>query len=317
MEDSRSGWSSTFFWLLAGFSPLTQSMADSTSSTKRVGVIGLGLMGAAITERLLADGYSVEVFNRTRDKAAPLLDLGAVWSDNPLATCDRVVISLYTTEVVESVLGAMGGSLRPGTVLIDTTTGDPQQMAALGASLARRGMTYLEVPISGSSEQTRRHMATALVAGPREAFAACEDLLTSIAAKTFYVGEWGDGVRMKLVTNLVLGLNRAALAEGLVFARAAGLSPGRALEVLLNSAAYSKTMDAKGPKMVAEDFTPQAKLSQHKKDVQLILDEAGRRGQRLPLSQVHLELLEQAEAAGLGELDNSAIIKAIDRVRAG
>jgi 3-hydroxyisobutyrate dehydrogenase-like beta-hydroxyacid dehydrogenase len=89
------------------------------------------------------------------------------------------------------------------------------------------------------------------------------------------------------------------------------------LDVLMNSAAYSKTMDAKGPKMVAEDFTPQAKLAQHKKDVQLILDEAGRHGQRLPLSQVHLELLAHAEAAGLGELDNSAIIKAIDKAIAG
>jgi 3-hydroxyisobutyrate dehydrogenase-like beta-hydroxyacid dehydrogenase len=277
-----------------------------------VGVIGLGLMGTAITERLLADGYSVEVYNRTREKSEPLVKRGAVWSDNPLETCDRVIISLYTTDVVEAVLEKMHRFLRPGKVLIDTTTGDPQRMASLGASLAKRGVAYLEAPISGSSEQTRRHMSTALVAGPPEAFAASEDLLNCIAAKTYYVGEWGDGVRMKLVTNLVLGLNRAVLAEGLVFARAVGLSPSRALEVLLNSPAYSKTMDAKGPKMVAGDFTPQAKLSQHIKDVQLILDEASRNGKYLPLSQVHLALLEQAEADGLGELDNSAVIKPID-----
>jgi 3-hydroxyisobutyrate dehydrogenase-like beta-hydroxyacid dehydrogenase len=269
-------------------------------------------MGTAITERLLADGYAVAVYNRTREKADPLIKRGAVWSDNPLETCDRVIISLYSTSVVENVLADMNGCLRPGRVLIDTTTGDPQRMASLGASLAKRGVAYLEVPISGSSEQTRRHMSTALAAGPPEAFAACKDLLDCIAAKTFYVGEWGDGVRMKLVTNLVLGLNRAVLAEGLVFARAAGLSTSRALEVLLNSPAYSRTMDAKGPKMVTGDFTPQAKLSQHIKDVRLIVEEASRGNKYLPLSQVHLALLEQAEADGLGELDNSAVIKPID-----
>jgi 3-hydroxyisobutyrate dehydrogenase-like beta-hydroxyacid dehydrogenase len=287
-------------------------MFDSTTSDKRVGVIGLGLMGTAITERLLAGGYAVDVYNRTREKADPLLQQGARWSDNPLESCDRVIISLYTTDVVESVLGEMASGLRAGKVLLDTTTGDPQRMASLGASLAQQGVAYLEVPISGSSEQTRKHMSTALVAGPPEAYAACEDLLGCIAAKTFYVGEWGDGVRMKLVTNLVLGLNRAVLAEGLVFARAVGLSPTGALEVLLNSPAYSKTMDAKGPKMVTGDFSPQAKLSQHIKDLQLIVEEASRNRKYLPLSQVHLALLEQAKANGLGELDNSAVIKSID-----
>jgi 3-hydroxyisobutyrate dehydrogenase-like beta-hydroxyacid dehydrogenase len=291
-------------------------MADSPSSNKRVGVIGIGLMGTAITERLLASGYSVHVHNRTREKADSLIRRGAVWSDNPLDECDRVIISLYTTDVVESVLAQMNGALRPGKVLLDTTTGDPQRMAALGAQLARKGVAYLEVPISGSSEQTRRHMSTALAAGPPEALAACEDLLASIAAKTYYVGEWGDGVRMKLVTNLVLGLNRAVLAEGLVFARAVGLSASRALEVLLNSPAYSRTMEGKGPKMVSGDFTPQAKLTQHIKDVQLIIDEAARVNKHLPLSQLHLALLEQCEASGLGQLDNSVIIKAIDEATA-
>jgi 3-hydroxyisobutyrate dehydrogenase-like beta-hydroxyacid dehydrogenase len=120
---------------------------------------------------------------------------------------------------------------------------------------------------------------------------------------------------MKLVTNLVLGLNRAVLAEGLVFAKATGLAMEDALQVLLNSPAYSRTMDAKGPKMVDGEFTPQARLSQHIKDVRLILDEAARGGQSLPMSSVHLELLERAEVAGLGDLDNSAIIRVIEDQR--
>jgi 3-hydroxyisobutyrate dehydrogenase-like beta-hydroxyacid dehydrogenase len=290
-------------------------MIGSQPDDKPIGVVGLGLMGTAIVERLLASRYDVVVYNRTPDKAEPLIALGARWSDSPLEHCDRAIISLYTTEVVESVLEQMKSSLVAGKTLIDTTTGDPVKTPGLGERLAKLGVQYIEAPISGSSEQTRQHLATALAAGPDASVAACRDLFDCIAAKTYYVGDWGNGVRMKLVANLVLGLNRAALAEGLIFAHAIGLPADKALQVLLNSPAYSRTMDAKGPKMVAGDFSPQAKLSQHLKDVRLILDEASRSGQCLPLSSLHRELLEQAEAAGFGELDNSAIIRAIESLK--
>lgn len=284
-------------------------MPAPPTAAESVGIIGLGLLGTALAERLLAAGYPTRVYNRTRSKAAPLEAAGARWSDNPLAECRRVVISLYTTEVVEQVLADLDAESHPGVLLIDTTTGDPVVTPALGQRLAEHGVDYLEVPISGSSEQTRRGEATALVAGPPAAAARARDLLECLVAKHFAVGGWGNGVRMKLVTNLVLGLNRAALAEGLAFAKAIGLAPAAALEVLLNCPAYSRTMDAKGPKMVAGDFTPQAKLSQHLKDVRIILAEAERAGQALPLSTLHRQLLEQAEALGWGDQDNSAILR--------
>jgi 3-hydroxyisobutyrate dehydrogenase-like beta-hydroxyacid dehydrogenase len=288
-------------------------MQDAPELSNRVGVIGLGLMGAAICERLLDDGYVPFVFNRTADKAAPLLARGARWSDNPLAECRRIIVSLYTTDVVEAVLQQLDAGLRPGTVVLDTTTGEPSRMATLGQRLADRGVAYVESPISGSSEQTRRHLATALVAGPANAVAASDDLLKCIAAKYFYLGDWGNAVRMKLVTNLVLGLNRAALAEGLVFAKAVGLPLPAVLDVLLDTPAYSRTMDAKGPKMISEEFSPQAKLSQHLKDVRIILEEAERGGRALPLSTLHRHLLEVAESAGWGELDNSVVIRSIEK----
>lgn len=116
---------------------------------------------------------------------------------------------------------------------------------------------------------------------------------------------------MKLVTNLVLGLNRAALAEGLAFAESLGLDPAMALAVLRESMAYSRIMDTKGPKMVARNFTPEARLSQHLKDVRLIREAAARVGRSLPLSTEHQRLLELAESLGLGDHDNSAILDAI------
>jgi 3-hydroxyisobutyrate dehydrogenase-like beta-hydroxyacid dehydrogenase len=290
---------------------VTEQHVDSQLDMRRVGVIGLGLMGTALAERLLDHCYQVVVWNRTRGKANPLFDCGATWSDNPLAVCDRVVVSLYTSEVVATVLEQMQEGLRAGLIIVDTTTGEPEQTAALAARLATRGVLYLDAPISGSSEQTRRGEATVLVGGDRAPFETCADLWPVLGAKVFHLGPCGSAAKMKLISNLVLGLNRAALAEGLAFAEAIGVSPAAALEVMSGSNAYSKAMDVKGRKLVERDFTVHARLSQHLKDVRLMLQAARAVGMELPLADTHRRLLEQAEAAGLGEWDNSAILEVL------
>jgi 3-hydroxyisobutyrate dehydrogenase-like beta-hydroxyacid dehydrogenase len=175
--------------------------------------------------------------------------------------------------------------------------------------MASLGIQYLDAPISGSSEQTRRGEATVMVGGEREAFEACSDLWPMLGANIYHVGASGSAAKMKLISNLVLGLNRAALAEALVFAQGIGVDPASALEVLRGSMAYSRVMDVKGQKMLDEDFSVQARLAQHLKDVRLILAS----GVKLPLSETHRQLLERAEAMGLGEADNCAIIKAIQQ----
>lgn len=292
-------------------------MSEPNKTARPVGVIGLGLLGTALAERLLGAGYPVHVFNRTREKADPLIEMGAQWSDNPLADCDRVVISLYTSQIVEQVLQELQTGLHAGQILLDTTTGDPSETTALGNWLAGQDVDYLETPIAASSEQTRQGEAVAIVAGPHRAYVQCGDLLAAMAAKTYHVGSWGNATRMKLVNNLVLGLNRVALAEGLIFARAIGIDMAQALAILKEGNAYSVAMDVKGQKMVEEDFTTQAKLSQHIKDVRLILEEASAAGIALPASLLHLQLLQRAEAAGYGEMDNCVIIKAIEESAKG
>jgi 3-hydroxyisobutyrate dehydrogenase-like beta-hydroxyacid dehydrogenase len=290
-------------------------MANSSTSRAPVGVIGLGLLGTALAERLLSAGYPTYVWNRTREKANKLIQAGAIWSDNPFASCDTIVISLYTTDVVLEVLEQMKSGLKPGQVLIDTTTGDPSQTSALGKQLAEQGVQYLESPIAASSEQTRRGEALAMIAGDEQAFEQCREVINCLAPKSFYLGPWGAATKMKLVNNLVLGLNRVALAEGLVFSKAIGMDPRAALGVLQAGNAYSVVMDVKGQKMLDKEFSPQGKLSQHLKDVRLILEEAHRAGIELPLSQVHRQLLLAAEEAGFGEQDNSAIIHAVEQAR--
>ena len=127
----------------------------------------------------------------------------------------------------------------------------------------------------------------------------------------FHTGPAGTGAKMKLVTNLVLGLNRAALAEGLAFAESIGLDPALSLAVMRGSFAYSRIMDTKGERMIRGDFAADARLSQHLKDVRLIVDIGRHAGLPMPLSAAHREVLEEAETAGYGELDNSAIIKVL------
>jgi 3-hydroxyisobutyrate dehydrogenase-like beta-hydroxyacid dehydrogenase len=151
-----------------------------------------------------------------------------------------------------------------------------------------------------------------LVGGARSAFDACADLFTALSERAFPLGVCGNGAKMKLVVNLVLGLHRAVLAEGRALAERLALDPATTLEVLRCGAAASRVMEAKGEKMLRRDFTPQARLAQHLKDVRLILSAGARVDARLPLTEVHRQLLTRLDEAGLGPLDNSAIRQAFD-----
>ncbi len=282
-----------------------------------LGLIGIGLLGTALAGRLLGAGFRVVGTDIDAGRREALRGQGGDVAEDAgevVRSCDRILLSLPTSEVVAEVLDAVAGSLGPGRTVIDTTTGAPAQMAATGERLAARGVAYLDATVSGSSEQARRGDVVFMVGGDEAAFAACGDVFGALARAAFHVGPTGSGAKMKLATNLVLGLNRMALAEGLALARGLGLDLGLTLSVLKESAAYSRVMDAKGPKMIARDFTPQARLSQHLKDVRLILDEAGRVGVASPLSEAHRTMLEMAVGAGYGDADNSAIFLAYDRL---
>jgi 3-hydroxyisobutyrate dehydrogenase-like beta-hydroxyacid dehydrogenase len=279
-------------------------------------MVGLGLLGTALAERFLRGGWSVTGFDINPDCLAALARLGGrpvMGARETLIETDRLVLSLPTTAEVEAVLGEMGPALRAGLVVIDTTTGDPDCTADIGARLAARGIRYLDATVSGSSEQVRAADVVLLVGGERADLESCADLFGCFARRWLLAGPWGAGARLKLVVNLVLGLNRAALAEGLAFARACGVAPETALEALRAGAAYSRVMDVKGRKMIDGDFACQARLSQHLKDVRLIRAAGRRAGAYLPLSAVHEQLLERLEASGLGQEDNAAIIRAFDR----
>lgn len=274
-----------------------------------IGLIGVGLVGSALAERFRSGGLSVVAYDRRPESLTGLT--AATSARAATESAPVVVLSLPDSDAVAEVIEAIL-SVLAGRTVIDTTTGDPDRTAALGSRLKAAGVDYVDATIAGSSRQVREGTVVVTAGGEPDAVRRCERLFRLFAWNWFHVGPWGSGARMKLVVNAVLGLNRAVLAEGLAFARASGLDPAAALEVLKAGAAYSRVMDTKGPKMIGGDFTPEARLSQHHKDVRLILGAAGRAGLDLPLSRVHDRLLADLEALGLGELDNSAIMRAFE-----
>jgi 3-hydroxyisobutyrate dehydrogenase-like beta-hydroxyacid dehydrogenase len=290
-------------------------VAVNDSRAETVGLIGLGLLGSALAERLLASGFDVLGFDTSAERCREFQKLGgslAASAGEVAGRANRLLLSLPTSEIASQVVAEILPQLPSGAIVVDTTTGEPEQMIALAESLSRAGVNYLDATVGGSSQQARERDVIAIVGGEATTVDACRDLLETFARDTFHVGPVGSGARMKLVVNLVLGLNRAVLAEGLSFARASGFDPNDALQILAAGPAYSRAMDMKGRKMLDEEFAPQARLSQHLKDVRLILAAGTSSGAKLPLSEVHRKLLETAESAGYGDADNSAVIKAYD-----
>jgi 3-hydroxyisobutyrate dehydrogenase-like beta-hydroxyacid dehydrogenase len=289
---------------------------EAETAPETIGLVGVGLLGSAMAERLLAHGFRTKGFDVNADRLEAFTALGGQAADSPgklIAGCRRIVLSLPDSAAVGSVLEQVAAHLHDGQVLIDTTTGAPAAAETTGWSLAARGVAYLDAAVCGNSEELRRGEVLVVAGGPEAAFEECQDVFAAFARRCWRVGGWGAGLKMKLTTNLVLGLNRAVLAEGLGFAESLGLDPELALAVLHASSSYSRVMDLKGRKMLERDFAPQARLAQHLKDVRLMLEAAAEAGAKLPLSEQHRQLLEQAETAGLGALDNSAIIEVFRR----
>jgi len=286
---------------------------------QRIGLVGIGLVGTALAENLLAAGYEVIGYDIDTTKCRYLETLGGVAASAPADVgrqCRHVFLPLMTTTIVRQVIEGPAGLLEaptPPAYIIDTTTGDPDESAALAQRLAARGIAYLDATISGSSREIRQRQGLFMVGGEKAAFEACRPVLEAVTDRMLHAGPSGSGAKAKLTVNLVLGLNRLALAEGLVFAERLGLTPRSALNLLKESYAYSRVMEGKGEKMVRDDFATDARLAQHRKDVALVLQYARHLGLELPLTATHLEVLDSAIAAGDGDLDNAAVIREVRR----
>lgn len=287
----------------------------STDSTHHevISLIGIGLLGSALSERLLQAGFEVWGYDVSPQARKAFTARGGHAAESLQQLpghAEFIVLCLPNSTVVEQVLAELRPALTPHTIVVDTTTGDPRRTKHAAEALSALNVALVDATVLGSSQVTREGHAVLMVGASAAAFEQCRPLLEAISSSVRHVGPSGSGQEMKLVANLVLGLNRAVLAEGLHFAKSLGLDLDAVLDILKSGAAWSRVMDAKGEKMVREEFEPQARISQHLKDVRLILSRAAAADTRLPLSELHRDLLQRVEDAGDGDLDNSAVIRA-------
>ncbi len=279
-----------------------------------VGLIGVGLMGEVYARRLIAAGFGVIGFDIDPARNERLAEIGGR-SDSVAEVarrCDPMVVAVFSTDQVEEVVERTLAPAAPGKIVICTSTCDPDRIAALAARVGQ-AIRFVEAPVSGTSAQVRQGDGVGLIGGDVETAQIAAPVLDALFPKRFHSGKIGDGGRAKLAINLVLGLNRLALAEGLVFASRLGLDPAAFLQVARASAAASQVMDTKGPKMIAGDFAPEGRVRQTLKDADLMLDQARKVGQELPLLKVHAAVLEACVRNGDSEKDNSIVIEEIRR----
>ena len=279
-----------------------------------IALVGMGLLGSALAENLIAAGLPVRGYDVAAAAMRAHAERGGVLATSPADAAHGasvIMTCLMTADIVrEALLGARGAvdAAAPGTVVIDASTIHPDGSAAIAAELARRGIAMLDAPVGGSSGQARRREAPVVVGGDRAVFDRCRPVLDAIARTVHYVGPNGSGARAKLVINMVLGLNRLALAEGLLFGLRQGLDGPALLAVLKDSAAYSRAMDIKGERMLEGRYEPEGKLAQHLKDVDLMLEVGHAVGAPLMATALHRQLLLAGVAAGWSERDNSSIM---------
>jgi 2-hydroxy-3-oxopropionate reductase len=287
----------------------------SPGKRKRVGFVGLGLMGHGMAKNLLSAEFPLLGYDIDPAKVDVIVKLGGIRVEAPEqipSQVDVIILSLPDSPTVNEVVHKslkLFQTGRPGLILIDTTTADPILSEALASQLRENDIEMLDATLSGTSKMCAEKEITIMVGGREEVFRECEPIFSAIGKEVFYMGRNGQGALAKLIVNLVLGLNRMVLAEGLSLAKKAGMDQRRLLEVLQKSAAYSKAMDMKGSKMVDKEFLPpEGKLAFHLKDVRLILELGSRLNFPLPLSSLHAQALASEVAKGRGDWDNADII---------
>jgi 3-hydroxyisobutyrate dehydrogenase-like beta-hydroxyacid dehydrogenase len=283
--------------------------------TQRIAVVGVGLMGSSLARHLVAAGFPVFVHDVDASKVDALVKIGAKKIDSPAnipAEVDVIMMSLPTSHIVDDVVNnslKLFETGRKGLIVIDCSTPEPDMSMALAKRIREAGMTMLDGTISGTSEMFAEKNAIFMVGGDEAAFKACEPIFAPASKAAFYMGENGTGGTMKLAVNLVLSLNRAALAEGLTLAAKAGIDQAQALKVLKQSAAYSSAMDQKGDRMVNRNFEkPASTLSTSYKDARLILALGAKFDCPLPLMSLYVQALASEVSKGKHQLDPATII---------
>jgi 2-hydroxy-3-oxopropionate reductase len=290
-------------------------MVTTRETHRPIGIVGVGLLGNAVAGVLVQAGYQVVGYDVVSEQVAALTGQGGRPASSPAEVgklASVVFTVLPTLASVEEAIAGPGGVLEGAgadSTIVQMSTISPSLATRMEAATRARGAAFLDAPVSGTSSMVARRDCVVTVGGDRAAFERCLPVLEALAKRVFHVGICGMGSYLKLVTNLIMGLNGMVLAEGLTLARGAGLDPAQTLEILRHGAAASKILDVRGPLMVEGRFDPLMKIDLFLKDIRLMLEAGQELHVPLPLTGMMQQLYTAALAGGQAKEDLSGIIR--------
>jgi len=276
-----------------------------------LGFVGLGAMGQVIVPRLIAAGHAVTGWNRSKERAAPLIDLGMRWADTPaaVAAASDITFSIVTdgAAVKTVALGENGvlHGMRPGGIYIDMGTIAPDVTRSVAAEFARHGFVMLDAPLSGSPVTVQQGNASLMIGGDHDAYERAKPVLLAIGPKVTYVGESGHASIMKLAVNSLLMVEVIAFAEAMALAEKGGVKRDIALDAFLKSVTAAPVLGYRGP-FVLEGGMPRVPLADvtlQQKDMLLVLELARKSGCVAPLAAAANEMMNACRGIGVDHND--------------
>ncbi|GAB4447529.1 MAG: 2-hydroxy-3-oxopropionate reductase [Anaerolineae bacterium] len=285
--------------------------------TQKIGFIGLGLMGSRMALNLVRAGYAVTVYNRTPEKTKPLAEAGATVAGSlaEVAQNAEIVITMVSdSAALQSVVLGPGGlleGLQPDAVLIDMSTVDPKISRQIAEAVRVKGAHMLDAPVSGSTMMAEQGALSIMVGGEESIHERVREVLLKMGSRTTHVGPNGAAASLKLAVNIIIGVTMQVLAESIVLAERAGVTPEIAIEVLSNSAVASPFLKYKAPQLLQPLGPAAFTANMMQKDFTLALQMARELGVPLPATAAANEVMTMARGLGLGEHDFAAVTNVI------
>jgi len=287
---------------------------------ERIGFIGLGIMGRPMARNLMAAGYPLTVWNRSRPGIDELVGQGAVEAAGPKAVAERsdVVITIVSDSPdVEGVALGPGGLVEAGRrelAFVDMSTISPAVTRRIAARLGEVGVEMLDAPVSGGEPGAINATLSIMVGGPEATFERCRPIFQAMGRTIVHCGPSGSGQTVKLCNQIAGSLNNLAMCEALLFAAKMGVDPRKMLEAVSAGAASSWAIQNLAPKVVARDFRPGFKIAHQQKDLRLVLEAADEQHLPLPGAALAHQLFAVMEAEGLGGEGIQALAKVLEKL---
>lgn len=287
-------------------------------TVKRVGFIGLGIMGRPMALNLLKAGFALTVYNRSKAPVDALVAKGALASPSPKAvaeSCDLVITMVTDSKAVEDVVLGKDGvaeGAHPGLVVVDMSTISPSVTRNISAVLASKGVSMLDAPVSGGDTGAREGTLTIMVGGDASSFESSLPILKAMGKKVVHMGGTGSGQLAKLANQILVACNMEGVCECLTFAAKAGLDANKLIDSLSAGAASSWSLVNLGPKVAKRDFAPGFKIRLLQKDLRYVIASAEDVGASLPATTLVHGLYERLEGEGLGESGTQALVEAVE-----